>query len=110
MQKKKSKPKKTDASPPPNKKRKKGSQSAGGSCEFFKSSAISNLRDQSLLEVQDIEQLVQKGRQMNACPYYARWKSSRIEFLKRDVGEKYLFSRDSAPLFRKKWFALKLIA
>ena len=76
MQKKKSKPKKTDASPP-NKKRKKGSQS--GSCEYFKSSAISNLRDQSLLEVQDIEQLVQKGRQMNACPYYARWESSQIQ-------------------------------
>ena len=78
MQKKKSKPKKTDASPP-NKKRKKGSQSSG-SCEFFKSSAISNLRDQSLLEVQDIEQLVQKGRQMNACPYYARWESSQIQY------------------------------
>jgi chromosome transmission fidelity protein 1 len=73
MQKNKSKPKKTDSSPP-NKKRKKGYQN-GGSCEFFKSSAISNLRDQSLLEVQDIEQLVQKGRQMNACPYYASRKA-----------------------------------
>ena len=70
MQKNKSKPKKTESSPP-NKRRKKGYQN-GGSCEFFKSSAISNLRDHSLLEVQDIEQLVQKGRQMNACPYYAR--------------------------------------
>ena len=36
---------------------------------------INQLRDQSLLKVQDIEQLVIEGRKIGACPYYASRKA-----------------------------------
>ena len=58
----------TDA--PPAKRQKKNQEKS--SCPFYKSNLISQLRDQSLLEVQDIEQMVARGRKMGACPYYAR--------------------------------------
>ena len=46
-------------------------QKCASGCQFFKKEAIKTLQDQALLEVQDIEQLVTKGRKLNACPYYA---------------------------------------
>ena len=46
-------------------------QKCSGGCQYFKKEAITTLQDQALLEVQDIEQLVSKGRKLNACPYYA---------------------------------------
>ena len=49
LQKKKSK-KSRDKSPPKKRPRKEGN----GGCPYFKSGAIANLRDQALLEVQDI--------------------------------------------------------
>ena len=42
-----------------------------GKCPFNKKSSISSLRDQSLLRVLDIEELVTAGRKAKACPYYA---------------------------------------
>ena len=59
--------------PPPAKKQKKGQEKS--TCPYYKSSLINQLRDQSLLEVQDIEQMVVKGRQIGACPYYASRKA-----------------------------------
>jgi chromosome transmission fidelity protein 1 len=61
--------------PPAAKKAKKSKNSAASSCQFFKSGAIASLRDKILLEVQDIEQLVQNGRKIGACPYYASRKA-----------------------------------
>ena len=58
MQKKKSKKKSQDLEPPAKKKRTVNSTSG---CPYYKSGAIQSLRDQSLLQVQDIEQLVEKG-------------------------------------------------
>ena len=58
MQKKKSKKKSEDLEPPAKKKRTVNSTSG---CPYYKSGAIQSLRDQSLLQVQDIEQLVEKG-------------------------------------------------
>ena len=49
------------------KKRKAG----GGRCPFYKQSTIENLRDQALLKVLDIEELVSHGKKLGACPYYA---------------------------------------
>jgi chromosome transmission fidelity protein 1 len=46
-------------------------QKCSSGCPYFKQEAIRSLQDQTLLEVQDIEQLVTKGRTMKACPYYA---------------------------------------
>ena len=73
MQKGKSKTKKDPNDPPQNKRSRK--QKSDSSCPFYKSSAIANLRDQSLLEVHDIEQIVGKGKQMSGCPYYASRKA-----------------------------------
>ena len=49
------------------KKRKGG----GGRCQFYKQSTIENLRDQALLKVLDIEELVSHGKKLGGCPYYA---------------------------------------
>ena len=46
-------------------------QKCSGGCQFFNKESIRTLQDQALLEVQDIEQLVAKGKKLNACPYYA---------------------------------------
>ncbi|XP_045108856.1 ATP-dependent DNA helicase DDX11-like [Portunus trituberculatus] len=40
-------------------------------CPYYQHTAVEELADQVLLEVQDIEQLVGLGRKMNSCPYYA---------------------------------------
>ena len=46
-------------------------QKCSSGCPYFNQEAIRSLQDQTLLEVQDIEQLVTRGRTMKACPYYA---------------------------------------
>ena len=46
-------------------------QKCSSGCPYFNQEAIRSLQDQTLLEVQDIEQLVTRGRKMKACPYYA---------------------------------------
>ena len=50
-------------------KKKKASTSVG--CPFSKPAAVAGLRDDALLQVQDIEQLVAAGKASAACPYYA---------------------------------------
>ena len=74
MQKKKT-TKKALANPSssPPKKRQRMAKSA--SCQYYKSSAIAKLRDIALLEVHDIEDIVAKGREVKACPYYANRKA-----------------------------------
>ena len=67
MQKKKSSKRKEDSSPP----RKKAKKSTTCACPYKKSEAISKLRVNALMKVQDIEELVTKGRELKACPYYA---------------------------------------
>ncbi|XP_021933898.1 ATP-dependent DNA helicase DDX11 isoform X2 [Zootermopsis nevadensis] len=39
-------------------------------CPYLQPRAVEGLRDEALLEVQDVEQLVTVGRQLSACPYY----------------------------------------
>lgn len=53
-------------------KRKKGSSQ----CPFYKQQNIENLRDDVLLEVQDVEDLVTAAVQASACPYYASRKAA----------------------------------
>ncbi len=72
LQKKKSKTTAKDENSRPVKRQRNKS---GSSCPFYKSAAINDLRDQALLEVQDIEQLVNTGLEMKACPYYASRKA-----------------------------------
>jgi chromosome transmission fidelity protein 1 len=46
-------------------------KSCGSSgCPYLQQRAVERLRDEALLEVQDVEQLVTVGRQLSACPYY----------------------------------------
>ncbi|XP_065094868.1 ATP-dependent DNA helicase DDX11 [Ochlerotatus camptorhynchus] len=40
-------------------------------CSFYNRQAIEDLKNDSLFEVQDIEELVTFAKQENACPYYA---------------------------------------
>lgn len=54
-------------------KRKKGSSCH---CPFYKQQNIEALRDFALLNIQDIEDLVSVGKQLNACPYYATRKAA----------------------------------
>ncbi|XP_074663103.1 ATP-dependent DNA helicase DDX11-like [Tubulanus polymorphus] len=42
-----------------------------GKCPYYKQENIYDLRDNALIEVQDIEQLVKTGKQLKACPYYS---------------------------------------
>ena len=53
------------------KQKRKKRKGGGGRCPFYKQSTIENLRDQALLKVLDIEELVSHGKRLNACPYYA---------------------------------------
>ncbi len=66
MQKSKSKPKGEDSEVGSKKRRAKSSK-----CPFNKLGSINKLRDRSLLQVLDIEELAAAGREMSACPYYA---------------------------------------
>ncbi|XP_060530615.1 ATP-dependent DNA helicase DDX11 [Cylas formicarius] len=45
-------------------------------CPYFKCAAIEELRDWSLTGVHDIEDLVQAGKELKACPYYASRKAA----------------------------------
>ena len=48
----------------------KRSKSSSG-CPYFQQRAVEKLRDEALLEVQDVEDMVALGKQLSACPYYA---------------------------------------
>lgn len=53
-------------------KRKRGT----GHCPFYKPQNIDELRDLSLAQIQDVEDLVSNGKTLNACPYYASRKAA----------------------------------
>ncbi|XP_068203426.1 ATP-dependent DNA helicase DDX11 isoform X1 [Palaemon carinicauda] len=40
-------------------------------CPYYKHTALENLADNLLLEVQDLEQMVSLGKKTKSCPYYA---------------------------------------
>lgn len=40
-------------------------------CPFMQSKHIEQLKESALLKIQDVEELVQTGKKINACPYYA---------------------------------------
>ncbi|KAJ8975064.1 hypothetical protein NQ317_005781 [Molorchus minor] len=46
------------------------------SCPYYKQTAIDELRDWALVEVQDVEDLVTSGKEIKACPYYASRKAA----------------------------------
>ncbi|XP_058454504.1 ATP-dependent DNA helicase DDX11 [Malaya genurostris] len=46
-------------------------QKVAKACQFYNRSAIEELRNDSIFEIQDIEELVAFARQEKACPYYA---------------------------------------
>lgn len=46
------------------------------SCPFFKKSAVEELKNAALLQVQDVEDLTKAGKDLNACPYYASRKAA----------------------------------
>lgn len=48
-------------------KRRRVSQTA---CPFYSYEHMQFLRDEVLVEIKDIEQLVMMGKEMKACPYY----------------------------------------
>ena len=50
---------------------KKSRQRGGGGCPYNKVSKTGELRDQSLLAIHDIEDLVTAGKRAASCPYYA---------------------------------------
>ena len=66
MQKKKSSKKSEDSSPP-----KKKAKTSTCACPYKKSEVINKLKIKTLMDVHDIEELVTKGRELKACPYYA---------------------------------------
>lgn len=45
-------------------------------CPYYKQSNIEDLRDFALNGVHDIEDLVQAGNEITACPYYASRKAA----------------------------------
>jgi len=49
----------------------KKSKSGGSGCPYNKSTGTSMLRDQAVLAIHDIEDLVAAGRKTQSCPYYA---------------------------------------
>lgn len=49
-------------------KKRKGENSR---CSYYKQTAIEDLKDLALTEVQDVEDLVKSGQELKACPYYA---------------------------------------
>ncbi|KAG5897915.1 hypothetical protein JTB14_014032 [Gonioctena quinquepunctata] len=54
-------------------KRQKG---ASCSCPYYKQTAIEELREFALVQVQDVEELVSSAKELNACPYYASRKAA----------------------------------
>jgi len=61
----------TDAGVPQKKKR----ETAGCACPYYRSEGISSMATDILFEVSDIEDIVAKGKEMKACPYYASRKA-----------------------------------
>ncbi|KAK5643588.1 hypothetical protein RI129_007433 [Pyrocoelia pectoralis] len=51
-------------------------KSSSGQCPYNKQQNIEELRDATLTSVQDVEDLVKTGKQLNACPYYASRKAA----------------------------------
>ena len=68
---KQSSSKTTDAGVPQKKKR----ETAGCACPYYRSEGISSMATDILFEVSDIEDIVAKGKEMKACPYYASRKA-----------------------------------
>lgn len=52
----------------------KKQKQSGCHCPYYKQSTIEELRDFALTQIQDIEDLVQMGREITACPYYVSRK------------------------------------
>jgi len=50
---------------------KKSKQTKSGGCPYNKPKGIENLRDDAILGVHDIEDLVEAGKKTDSCPYYA---------------------------------------
>lgn len=45
-------------------------------CPYFKQTSVEELSNWVLVEVQDVEDLVNSGKELNACPYYASRKAA----------------------------------
>lgn len=45
-------------------------------CPYFKQTAVEELSNWALVEVQDVEDLVNSSKELNACPYYASRKAA----------------------------------
>lgn len=45
------------------------------SCPYYNSDGLDNLRDKLAVELMDIEQLVDSGKTLKACPYYGTRRS-----------------------------------
>ncbi|XP_050294645.1 ATP-dependent DNA helicase DDX11 [Anthonomus grandis grandis] len=54
----------------------KKSKTSNCQCPYFKQTNIEDLRDFALNQVHDIEDLVQVGKELSACPYYASRKGA----------------------------------
>ncbi|XP_028139736.1 ATP-dependent DNA helicase DDX11 isoform X2 [Diabrotica virgifera virgifera] len=46
------------------------------SCPYYKQTAVEELSNYALSEIQDVEDLVNAGKEFNACPYYASRKAA----------------------------------
>lgn len=68
LQKKSQKGKSTKLDPESGKATKRSKTTSG--CPYRKAQGVESVRDQSLIQVQDIEQLVNTGRSVKGCPYY----------------------------------------
>lgn len=55
---------------PEDKEPKRRRQEPRGACPFYNYKQLQLLRDEVLVEVKDIEQLVTLGKEARACPYY----------------------------------------
>ncbi|KAJ8313917.1 hypothetical protein KUTeg_008478 [Tegillarca granosa] len=42
----------------------------GGGCPYYKREAIEDFKDNMLMDILDMEEIVKTGKQMKACPYY----------------------------------------
>ena len=52
-------------------------------CPHYKPDQLEDLSGLALAEVQDIEQLVAKGRGLGACPYYSSRRAVRMAEVRR---------------------------
>lgn len=50
--------------------KKQKQSSATGRCPYYKPEAIEELKNWTLTEVQDVEDLIASSKELNACPYY----------------------------------------